>query len=173
MNTIAQFTFTFFRTFGIMQLFVVLLIGPAIAAGTIAQERERRTMEYLYATPLSNFEIIIGKLGGRVLQILYLVLSGVPVLALAMLLGGIAPRNIVTLTAVTLSSVLFVAMVSMAVSAWTARARDAVIRAYLVFFCLWVLPFPPWPFLRSVRATLGCRPSFTRPSLPIRSRRSR
>ena len=77
-----------------MQLLAVLLIGPALAAGTIAQERERRTMEYLYATPLSNLEIIIGKLGGRVLQILYLVLSGVPVLALAMLLGGIAPRAI-------------------------------------------------------------------------------
>ena len=78
-----------------MQLMAVLSIGPALAAGTIAQERERRTMEYLYTTPLSNLEIVIGKLGGRVLQILYLVLSGVPVLALAMLLGGIAPRAIV------------------------------------------------------------------------------
>ncbi len=142
MNSIAMFTSAFFGTFGVMQLLAVLLVGPALAAGTIAQERERRTMEYLYATPLSNLEIVIGKLGGRVLQILYLVLSGVPVLALAMLLGGIAPRNIVTLTAITLSTVLFVTAVSIAVSAWTAKARDAVIRSYLVFFCLWVLPLP-------------------------------
>ena len=75
-NSIAQFTSAFFATFGVMQLLAVLLIGPALAAGTIAQERERRTMEYLYATPLSNLEIVIGKLGGRVLQILYFVLSG-------------------------------------------------------------------------------------------------
>ena len=141
-NSIARFTAAFFATFGVMQLMAVLLIGPALAAGTIAQERERRTMEYLYATPLSNLEIIIGKLGGRVLQILYLVLSGVPVLALAMLLGGIAPRAIAGLTVITLSTVLFVTMVSMAVSAWTAKARDAIIRAYLVFFCIWVLPYP-------------------------------
>jgi len=141
-NSIARFTSTFFGTFGVMQLMAVLLIGPALAAGTIAQERERRTMEYLYATPLSNLEIIIGKLGGRVLQILYLVLSGVPVLALAMLLGGIAPRAIAGLTAITLSTVLFVTMVSLAVSACTAKARDAVMRAYLLFFSLWVLPFP-------------------------------
>ena len=141
-NSIARFAAAFFATFGVMQLMAVLLIGPALAAGTIAQERERRTMEYLYATPLSNLEIVIGKLGGRVLQILGLVLSGVPVLALAMLLGGIAPRAIVGLTAITLSTVLFVTMVSLAVSAWTAKARDAVIRAYLVFFCLWVLPLP-------------------------------
>ena len=103
-NSIARFTAAFFGTFGVMQLMAVGLIGPALAAGTIAQERERRTMEYLYATPLSNLEIIIGKLGGRVLQILYLVLAGVPVLALAMLMGGIAPRAIVSLTAITLST---------------------------------------------------------------------
>ncbi|MGO9114775.1 MAG: ABC transporter permease subunit [Thermoguttaceae bacterium] len=141
-NSVARFTSAFFGTFGVMQLMAVLLIGPALAAGTISQERERRTMEYVYTTPLSNLEIIIGKLGGRVLQILYLVLSGVPVLALAMLLGGIAPRAIAGLTAITLTTVLFVTMVSIAVSAWTAKARDAVVRAYLVFFCLWVLPFP-------------------------------
>ncbi len=141
-NSVAAFTAAFFGTFAVMQLMAILLIGPALAAGTIAQERERRTMEYLYATPLSNLEIVIGKLGGRVLQILCFILSGVPVLALAMLLGGIAPRNIVSLTAITLSTVLFVTMVSIAVSAFTAKARDAIIRAYLVFFCLWVLPLP-------------------------------
>ncbi len=139
-NSIAQFASDFFQTFGVMQLMAVMLIGPALAAGTIAQERERRTMEYLYASPLSNLEIVIGKLGGRVLQIIYLVLAGMPVLALAMLLGGIAPVHIVVLTAITISTALFVTMVSIAVSAWTARARDAVIRAYLLFFCIWVLP---------------------------------
>ena len=138
-----------------MQLTAVLLIGPALAAGTIAQERERRTMEYLYTTPLSNLEIIIGKLGGRVLQILSFVLSGVPVLALAMLLGGIAPQAILSLTAITLSTVLFVTMVSMAVSAWTAKARDAVVRAYLVFFCLWVLPCPLYASLLLGPVPLG------------------
>ncbi len=141
MNASAQFTAAFFGTFGVMQLAAVLLIGPALAAGAIAQERQRRTIEYLYTTPLSNLEIVIGKLGGRVLQILFFVLSGVPVLALAMLLGGIAPWAVAVLTAITLSTVLFVTMVSIAVSAWTAKARDAVVGAYLVFFCLWVLPF--------------------------------
>ena len=142
LNSMAQFASAFFVPFGILQLTLVLVIGPALAAGTIAQERERRTLEYLYTTPLSSLEIIIGKLGGRVLQILLLVLSGVPVLALAMLLGGIAPLALLWLTVITMSTVLSVTMVSMAVSAWTAKARDAVILAYLLFFCLWILPYP-------------------------------
>ena len=40
-------------------------------------------------------------------------------------------------------------MVSIAVSAWTAKARDAVIRAYLAFFCLLVLPVPVLGLLSS------------------------
>ena len=88
MNAMARFTAAFFGTFGVMQLLAVMLIGPCAGGRTIALQHERRTIEYLFATPLSNLEIVTGKLGGRVLQILYLVLSGLPVLALAMLLGG-------------------------------------------------------------------------------------
>ena len=148
LNAVAAFTSTFLATFGVMQLSAVLMIGPALAAGAIAQERQRRTMEYLFTTPLSSLEIVVGKLGGRVLEVLGLVLAGLPVMALAMLLGGIAPQSLVALTAITLSTVVFVTEISLAISAWTAKARDAVIRAYLVFFGLWVLPLPltaaPW-----------------------------
>jgi ABC-type transport system involved in multi-copper enzyme maturation permease subunit len=139
-NTVAAFTNNFFGWFGGLQLAAVVLIGPAMSAGTIAQERERKTLDYLYATPLSNLEIVIGKLGGRVMQLVYFVLSGAPVLALAMLLGGISPAALVSLTIITMSTILFVTMLSLAVSACTARARDAVVRAYLLFFCIWVVP---------------------------------
>ena len=165
-NSIAEFTAAFFGAFGSSNC-GRSAHRPRPGRGTIAQERERRTMEYLYTTPLSNLEIIIGKLGGRVLQIVYLVLSGVPVLALAMLLGGIAPRAIVALTVITLSTVLFVTMVSMAVSAWTAKARDAVIRAYLVFFCIWVLPLSAYGSFSS--GHMDQVPSSSRSSSPTRS----
>jgi ABC-type transport system involved in multi-copper enzyme maturation permease subunit len=141
-NSSASFCAAFFAAFGVMQLAAVLLIGPALAAGAIALERERRTIEYLYATPLSNLEIIIGKLGGQVLKIVFFVLSGVPVLALAMLMGGIAPQAVFSLAIITLSTVFFVATVSIAVSVWAAKVRGAVVLAYLAFFCLWVLPTP-------------------------------
>jgi ABC-type transport system involved in multi-copper enzyme maturation permease subunit len=140
-NSVAAFTSGFFYTFGFMQLAAILLMGPALAAGAIAQERERKTLDYLYATPLSDLEIIIGKLGGRALAVLVFVLSGAPVLALAMLLGGIAPQSLVSLTVISLSTVLFVTAVSLAVSACVATARDAVVRAYVLFFCLLGLPW--------------------------------
>ncbi len=91
--TIARMSYGFFVAFSIVQLLLVVGLGPAMAAGTIAVERERRTIEHLFVTQLGNAEIVLGKLFARLMQISYLVLVGLPVLALAMLMGGIAPRR--------------------------------------------------------------------------------
>jgi ABC-type transport system involved in multi-copper enzyme maturation permease subunit len=137
---IAQFAWIFFGIFSWLQMLAVAALGPAMAAGTIAQERERRTIEYLFASTLSNAEIVLGKLLARLMQVGYLVLAGMPILFIAMLMGGIAPEAIVLLTIVTLSTALTVSIISITVSVWSARAREAVVRAYLVIIVLIVLP---------------------------------
>jgi ABC-type transport system involved in multi-copper enzyme maturation permease subunit len=137
---IAAFAWSFFGIFSMLQLLAVAALGPAMAAGTIAQERERRTIEYLFASTLSNAEIVLGKLLARLFQVGYLVLAGMPILFIAMLMGGIAPEAIVLLTIVTLSTALTVSIISITVSVWSARAREAVVRAYLVIIVLLVLP---------------------------------
>ena len=123
-----------------LQLLAVVGMGPAMVAGTIATERERRTIEYLFASRLSNAEIVLGKLAARILHIVYLVLAGVPILTLMMLLGGIAPEAVLALTIITLCTVLTISTLSIAISVWSARAREAVTRTYLLLFALLVLP---------------------------------
>ena len=90
---VANLTAQFFSVFAWVQMLAVVFLGPAMVAGAIATERERRTIEYLFASQLSNAEIVLGKLFARTIHIVYLVLVGVPVLALAMLMGGIAPKR--------------------------------------------------------------------------------
>jgi ABC-type transport system involved in multi-copper enzyme maturation permease subunit len=139
-HAIAEFSAAFFGTFSVLQLLAVVLLGPAMVAGTIATERERRTIEYLFASSLSNSEIVLGKLAAKLLHVVYMILAGVPVLALVMLLGGIAPEALLALLILTLSTVLTVSTLSIAVSVWSARAREAVTRAYLLLFALLVIP---------------------------------
>jgi ABC-type transport system involved in multi-copper enzyme maturation permease subunit len=146
---IAAFAWSFFSIFSWLQLLAVAALGPAMAAGTIAQERERRTIEYLFASTLSNAEIVLGKLLARLMHVGYLVLAGMPILFIAMLMGGIAPEAIVLLTIVTLSTALTVSIISITVSVWSARAREAVMRAYLVIIVLVVLP----PIMLAMRGT--------------------
>jgi ABC-type transport system involved in multi-copper enzyme maturation permease subunit len=107
-STIARYAATFFLAFSVVQLGAVFLIGPAMVVGTIATERERRTIEYLFASQLSNVEIVLGKLAARLLHVAYLVLAGLPILALAMLLGGISPEVLLMIFVITLSSIVLV-----------------------------------------------------------------
>lgn len=136
----ANFMSGFFWTFSIMQLLAAVTLGPAVAAGTIAVERERRTIEYLFTANLSNAEIVLSKLGARFLQIVFILLAGMPILAVAMLQGGIAPEALAAVYVVTLSTVVVVASLSIAVSVRSAQARDAVTRAYLVLLMLLIVP---------------------------------
>jgi len=61
-DTMANLAASFFSGFAWVQLIAVLVFTPALVAGTIAMERERRTLEYLLATDLTNLEIVGGKL---------------------------------------------------------------------------------------------------------------
>ncbi len=151
-RVLAQIGAAFFSVLAWVQLSAVVLLGPAMVAGTIATERERRTIEYLFASSLSNAEIVLGKLAARMVHVVYLVLAGVPILALMMLLGGIAPEGLLVLTIITLCTVLTVSTLSIAISVWSAKAREAVTRTYLLLFALLVLPIV-------LEATLGgCAP---------------
>jgi ABC-type transport system involved in multi-copper enzyme maturation permease subunit len=139
-HAIAELNATLFITFAWLQMLAVVMLGPALSAGTIAVERERRTIEYLFATDLSNVEVVLGKLAARLALITCLVLVGLPILAIFRLLGGVSGELLLAVFAVTISSMLFIAVVSVCISVWSPRARDAVVRAYLVLGAFIVLP---------------------------------
>ena len=120
----------------------ILVTLAALAAGTIAQERERRTLDYLLASDLGSGEIVMGKFAARVVQVAYLMLAGLPVLALTRLLGGIDAASVVMVFIISLCTMLMVAAFSIMVSARSRKAREAVSSVYMVLLAwlawLWV-----------------------------------
>lgn len=151
-NQVARFSSAFFSSFANLQLVAGLLLAPAMAAGTIATERERRTIEYLFVADLKNSEIVLGKLVARLLEVFALLLVGIPVLALAMLLGGIAPEALIVAMVITASSVVTAVAISTVISVFSKRAREAVTRAFLVLLVLLIVPAMLYP-LRSQTIT--------------------
>src|SRR5262249_17426699 len=81
----------FFESMAGLQLAIVLLVAPAATAGAICLDRARGTLSHLFATDLRDHEIVCGKLGARLAPVVALVVTAVPVLAIAALLGGIIP----------------------------------------------------------------------------------
>ena len=151
---VAAFSAKFFSAFVFVQLTAVLLLTPAMIAGSIAQERERRTIEYLLASTLSGSEIVLSKFLGRLLQVAALLLAGLPILAIAMMLGGIAPQALAIAFAITLAALVATASLSIGVSVWAERGRDAVVRTYLLLLVFLLLPPLAWGLSGEVWAPL-------------------
>src|SRR5262245_11739708 len=59
---VSRFAGQFFEMFLLLQFVIVVLVTPAYVGGSIAEEKERRTLSLLLATPLTDGEIVLGKL---------------------------------------------------------------------------------------------------------------
>ena len=57
-----------FGAVAVSQVAFILAITPALVAGVIAEEKQRKTLHYLLASRLSGPEIVLGKLLARMLH---------------------------------------------------------------------------------------------------------
>ncbi|MEO0477642.1 MAG: hypothetical protein AAF085_16985, partial [Planctomycetota bacterium] len=92
----------------------------------------------LLTTPLSNLQIVLGSLIGRLFFILALLMSGLPLFAVMLIFGGVPVSSIFVAFAVAGLTALFVGAVAVVLSVMRAGGRKAVfafvvsIAAYLV-----------------------------------------
>ncbi len=127
---LAAFARGFFELFVAAQFAAVAVVTPALTAGAVVEERERRTLDFLLVTGLSAREVVAGKLAVRVGQALLLVLAGLPVLAFLQFFGGVDPELLVTAFALTLVTAVGLAGLGVGASGRAVRSRDAVVTAY-------------------------------------------
>jgi ABC-type transport system involved in multi-copper enzyme maturation permease subunit len=131
LEEVAWFGTYFFNAFMVLQFCVVLVVTPAYTATAIAEEKERRTLEFLLATDLSNREIVLGMLGARLANLGLLVLTGLPILGLLQVLGGVDPNIVLAGFLSTFMSMLSVGSLSILVSVYARTALAAVVQTYL------------------------------------------
>lgn len=135
----AVFAEQFARSLMLAQLLVLVLLTPAYAAGSIAEEKELQSWAFLLSTPLSNREIVFGKFAARVVFLLGVLVAGFPVMALTAMLGGVDPLTLIGGYAVTAGSVLLISAISILAAILSHNYRIAMIRAYAFTFMYAVL----------------------------------
>jgi len=128
----ARMAETYFNTYIVVQFIVICLLTPASVAGAIADEKERRTLEFMLATDLRDREILFGKLATRVGSLLLLLAAGLPILGMLQFFGGIDPDLVLAAFAATIIVVLSLAAIGIAASVLSRKARDAIALTYLV-----------------------------------------
>jgi ABC-type transport system involved in multi-copper enzyme maturation permease subunit len=91
LDELAHFAGTFATSLFALQSAAVLILTPAYVSGAIAEEKERRTLELLFTTHLTDREIVLGKLFGRSIHLLGVILAGLPILMVLQVWGGVEP----------------------------------------------------------------------------------
>jgi ABC-type transport system involved in multi-copper enzyme maturation permease subunit len=94
--------------------FIVLQIVTVIMLSTsISEEVYAKTLGVLMTTPIHSFQIVVGKLFSKILQLLLLLAASLPILAVLRVLGGVPWDFVVASLCITLTTALLVASVTM------------------------------------------------------------
>ena len=109
-----------------VQVLGVCLLAPLFMAGAIADERAGRTWDVLLTTPLSNLQVVLGSLLGRLFFVFALLSAWLPLVAVLPLFGGVRPGAVAVSFAVAGATAVAVGAVAVALSVFRVGGRAAV-----------------------------------------------
>jgi ABC-2 type transport system permease protein len=108
---------------------------------SISDEIYHRTLGLLMTTPVNSFQIVMGKLFSKLLQLILLLAISLPILAIVRVFGGVPWDYVLSSLCVTLTAAIFVGSVSLFFSIFSRRAYAVIIMATLTLGALFaVLP---------------------------------
>ena len=132
-SDLGRFGLLAFQLLAFVQLSLLLFFAALSSASAVAQEKDRRTFVLLLITRLSNWEIVMGKQMGSLLQIGVFLLGGVPIFAIIGLLGGVAPEQVVAAFLVFATAAVAAGALGTLIALW----RDKTFQALaLTVLCL-------------------------------------
>jgi len=120
---------------------LIAFVAPGLTAGAISGERERRTLDLLLVTRASPLGLIVGKLAGALLWILYLLIASLPALAIVNLYGGVPLLQAAAALTVTVATAISYTSLGLMLSAMLRRTVLATVLVYgVVLVTLTVVP---------------------------------
>jgi len=116
------------------------LAGPIFTADLVSEERREGTLGLLFLTDLAASDVALGKLATASVTAIFSLLAVVPVLALPILLGGLALDELGRVVLVLLNTLFLSLALGLMVSVASRHARSAMA---VTFFVLLVLTCAP------------------------------
>ncbi len=121
-----------------IELMLIIFIVPALTAGAITTERERKTYDLLQTTLITKATFVVGKMQSALGYIVLLLLSAIPLQSIAFLFGGVSEQELILALLVLLVSAITLGAFGMFFSSITERTLAATIRSYAVAIAITV-----------------------------------
>ena len=135
---LARFGSLLFQILAFVQLGAVLFLSPLSVAGSVAQEKDRRTLVLLLMTELRNHELVLGKLLSGLLPVGTILLAAFPLFALCLLMGGVSAGQLVSVFLITGAAALGMGSVGVTIAFWREKTFQtlALVVLSVVLFLL-------------------------------------
>jgi hypothetical protein len=128
-----------FLTLCYTQLTLLLILVPVFSAGALIIEKEQRTLGGLITSLLLPREIWFGKFSASLLFVGLLLVTGLPVMVLALSLGGVGPSELLVSVLTTAIIIAAVAAMGLYFSATFRRSIHSTAVAYAAVILLAVV----------------------------------
>lgn len=123
-----------FITLSVVLVVVVMLVFPAFSSTAIASEHERKSFDLLLLTPLTPWEIALGKFFAAGIQASIFLIATVPLFAMANLFGGIKPEVFFVILWLLVLLSLLISFLGVYASSLVTKSIPAVLVTYLFAF---------------------------------------
>src|SRR3990170_8271718 len=98
---LAWFGAAVFQILAPLQLAVAMPFSALLVAAAVAHEKDRKTLDLLLMTNLTNAELVLGKLLASMLTVLVVIVAALPLLLIVALLGGVSYGQVLGVQTVT------------------------------------------------------------------------
>ena len=127
----------------LLQFVLILLVAPAMTAGSISGERERQTLDLLMVTNMGPGRLVWGTLLESFAFLALLVMSSLPVLSLTLITGVVNPGQVLVSTAFLLVAALAALSVGLFCSSLLKRTVTATVVSYVALLGIGVVTLLP------------------------------
>jgi len=132
---------TIVTTIVTFQFAATQLIAIIMLSTSISDEIYNKTLGLLMTTPINSFQIVVGKLSSKLLQLVLLLAISLPLLAIVRVFGGVPWAYVLSSLCITLTAVIFAGTLSLFYSINNRRAYVVIIKTSVTIgFFLILLP---------------------------------
>lgn len=138
LGDLARFGAAIFALLAPVQLAMAIGFSALLTAAAVAQEKDRRTLDLLLMTRMTNSELVVGKLLASMLTVLVLIAAGVPLFLLLAMLGGVSHAQIARVFGVTLAGALAAGSLGSTIALWREKTFQSLAMTALALM-VWLI----------------------------------
>ncbi len=122
------------------QFLTAQVLAAVMLSNSISDEIRRGTMDVLMTTPISSFQIVIGKLCSKLLQLILLLAISLPLLAMIRVFGGVPWDYVFSSLCIIATTMIFTGSLSLLFSTSFRHAYVTFVMIMVVYIIIFAAP---------------------------------